>query len=107
MDAMTTQQILLFCILAAALGLFAWGRIRYDAFLGFGHPAVITVAAILILSRALRDSGLVPPIVRWLKPFSREPHLQIAGQFDQRFSLVQSGPDDARSSRIGVFTRAL
>jgi di/tricarboxylate transporter len=75
----TPEQIAVFGILAAALGLFVWGRWRYDvvavmalmaavlagavpageAFAGFGHPAVITVAAVLALSRALTRSGLV------------------------------------------------
>ena len=60
---MSSSQALLFVILASAMGLFIWGRYRYDivafgalvvatlfgivpaeqAFLGFGHPAVITV----------------------------------------------------------------
>jgi di/tricarboxylate transporter len=75
----TAEQIAVFAILAGALVLFVWGRWRYDvvavtalmaavltgvvpaseAFLGFGHPAVITVAAVLALSRALTRSGLV------------------------------------------------
>ena len=94
---MTNEQVLLFCLLGAALLLFAWGRIRYDvvavlalliavavglvpaqsAFLGFGHPAVITVAAILILSRALRESGIVNPMVRLLRPLRDRSSLQV------------------------------
>jgi len=94
---MTTQQILLFALLAATLVLFAWGRVRYDvvavgalivavlagivpaqsAFSGFGHPAVITVASILILSRALRDSGLIDPVSRLLHPFSKWTSAQV------------------------------
>ena len=31
-----------------------------DAQLGFGHPAVITVAAVLVISRALRNAGRSP-----------------------------------------------
>ena len=66
---MTTPQITVFAILLCLFGLLAWGRWRYDvvaflalmaavvsgvvpagqAFSGFGHPATITVAAILIL----------------------------------------------------------
>lgn len=76
---MTLEQILAVGILAAALCLFVWGRFRYDlvaftaliaavllglvpareAFLGFGHPAVITVAAVLIISQGLSNSGAV------------------------------------------------
>ncbi|MDD4280809.1 MAG: SLC13 family permease [Candidatus Methanofastidiosa archaeon] len=73
------QQALVFLILAFALGMFAWGRLRHDivallslfavvvagiipgdeAFVGFAHPAVITVASVLIIGRALEVSGLV------------------------------------------------
>ncbi len=80
-------------ILGLALLLFAWGRIRYDvvavlallaavitglvpadeAFLGFGHPAVITVAAVLILSRAIGQSGVVDLAARWLQRLSGKP----------------------------------
>ena len=94
---MTFEQSTLFAILIATLALFAWGRVRYDvvavsallaavianivpaesAFNGFGHPAVITVAAILILSRAIRESGLVEPAGRVLRPLSGHPHLHI------------------------------
>ncbi|RMD60901.1 MAG: SLC13 family permease, partial [Alphaproteobacteria bacterium] len=96
---MTAQQITLFAILGCALILFAWGRIRYDvvavlallaavftglvpsesAFSGFGHPAVITVAAVLILSHALHDSGLVEIIVRTLRPLNHHPELLVLG----------------------------
>ncbi|QFU02351.1 Citrate transporter [Halomonas sp. THAF5a] len=68
-----------FLLLGATLAAFVWGRFRYDlvaiaallaatilglvptdeAFYGFGHPAVITVAAVLVLSRGFERSGLV------------------------------------------------
>ncbi|MEQ6887502.1 SLC13 family permease [Halomonas sp. CS7] len=68
-----------FLVLGATLAAFVWGRFRYDlvalgallasvllglvptdeAFYGFGHPAVITVAAVLVLSRGFERSGLV------------------------------------------------
>jgi di/tricarboxylate transporter len=64
-------------LIAAALALFVWDRWRYDvvafsvllaavvlglvpareAFSGFGHPATITVAAILVLSHTLARTG--------------------------------------------------
>ncbi|HBF97834.1 MAG TPA: SLC13 family permease, partial [Alphaproteobacteria bacterium] len=76
---MTAEQILIVAIMGMTLGFFIWGRLRYDivaalalfacavgdlvptdqVFAGFGHPAVITVAAVLILSAALRNSGVV------------------------------------------------
>jgi len=76
---MTTDQLLIFTILGLTLLLFIAGRWRYDlvaimallvstisgvvpwneAFIGFAHPAVVTVGAILIVSRALLNSGIV------------------------------------------------
>ena len=42
-----------------------------NIFMGFGHPAVITVAAVLIISRALRNSGVVDVIARQISPLSK------------------------------------
>ncbi|MFO8034685.1 MAG: SLC13 family permease [Candidatus Bipolaricaulota bacterium] len=76
---MSAEQGIVFGVLAGALALFVWGRWRYDlvallalvaatvagvvpageAFAGFAHPAVITVAAVLIISRGLAGSGIV------------------------------------------------
>ena len=75
---MTAEQLQASALILATLGLFAWGRLRYDlvailalivavylglvpagqAFGGFVHPAVITVIAVLVLSKALADSGI-------------------------------------------------
>ena len=94
---MATEQVIVFVTLALALGLFVWGRWRYDlvavlallfltmtgivpgeeAFYGFGHPAVITVAAVLILSRALMNSGLVDFIVRTMGRINNHTELQF------------------------------
>jgi len=85
---MSTPQILIFSIIAAMLLLFLWGRLRHDfvalaalmacviaglvpadqAFAGFGHPAVITVACVLILSRGLQDTGAVDWLARRVIP---------------------------------------
>lgn len=90
---MTLPQIEAALLLAAALGLFMWGRIRHDivallallaavvmglvpadgAFAGFGHPAVITVAAVLIISAALSSSGLVDLLIRRIVPEKAGP----------------------------------
>ena len=48
-----------------------------DAFVGFGHPAVVTVAAILILSRALQGSGLIENAARQLGRLSGQPSRQV------------------------------
>jgi di/tricarboxylate transporter len=80
---MAIQQIEILAILAAAMGLFVWGKWRADvvalltlaatvllglvpaadAFLGFGHPAVITVAAVLAISASMARAGLVDLLV--------------------------------------------
>ncbi|MHC4108058.1 MAG: SLC13 family permease, partial [Planctomycetota bacterium] len=76
---MSFEQTFLLGLLAAVLALFVWGRWRYDVvavgamlltalagivpaekvFLGFGHPATLTVAMVLIISRGLQNSGVV------------------------------------------------
>ncbi|KKB82817.1 citrate transporter [Devosia limi DSM 17137] len=88
---MTTPQILIFAILFATMALFLWGRFRHDivallalmacvvgglvppadAFAGFGHPAVITVACVLVLSQGLQSTGAVDWLARTVLP--REP----------------------------------
>ncbi len=85
---MTGEQAIVFGILAVTLALFIWERIRYDlvallallasvvlgvvpadaAFDGFADPAVITVAAVLVISKALGNSGILE---RALRPFDR------------------------------------
>ncbi|MBA2667991.1 MAG: SLC13 family permease [Trueperaceae bacterium] len=97
---MTIDQTVVFATLAAALVLFVWGRFRYDlvammallavllsgalpierAFEGFAHPAVITVAAVLVISRALQQAGLVDVIVRVLAPLAGRPSAQLVVQ---------------------------
>lgn len=85
---MSLDQLLLAGLLAGTLVLFGWGRFRHDvvamaallaavaldlvpvkaAFSGFAHPAVITVAAVLVLSHALEASGAVDVLVRKVLP---------------------------------------
>lgn len=85
---MTVPQILIFAILALTMALFLWGRLRHDvvalaalmaciiagvvpaadAFAGFGHPAVITVACILVLSHGLQQSGAIDSVARKILP---------------------------------------
>ncbi|MBN1141855.1 MAG: SLC13 family permease [Deltaproteobacteria bacterium] len=95
---MNDQQITLFGILAATLVFFVWNRWRYDlvamggllaaalaglipfgkVFSGFGHPAVVTVAAILILSRGLLNAGVVDSLGRRLARVGTQPMVQVA-----------------------------
>ncbi|MEP3048272.1 MAG: SLC13 family permease [Roseibium sp.] len=88
---MTTDQILLFALFGAVFALLVWGRIRFDliafaalvlaaflglipsnqVFSGFGHPAVIIIALVLIVSKGLMNSGAVEMIARHLLSTSR------------------------------------
>ena len=74
-----TDQTILTVTIDVLIGLIIWGKWRYDAvtlvclaalvlfavvpaenaFLGFGHPAVITVALVLLISRGLQEAGMV------------------------------------------------
>ena len=40
---------------------------------GFGHPAVLTVGAVLVISRALRKAGVVDIIARTILPLTARP----------------------------------
>jgi di/tricarboxylate transporter len=95
---MNGDQLLILFILAATIATFLWGRWRHDmvafgsllacvlaglvpaseAFSGFAHPAVITVACVLILSRGLQDSGAVDELARRVLPQSSGPLTMVA-----------------------------
>jgi di/tricarboxylate transporter len=95
---MPTNQIILFALLAVIFTLLIWGRWRYDlvafgalivailagvvstenAFIGFGHPATVIVALVLIVSRALSNSGVIEMIGRYLISASRSVQAHIA-----------------------------
>ncbi len=91
------EQLLVFSTLFLVLILFAWGRIRHDAvaliallflvatglipaaeaFTGFGHPAVITVAAVLVIGKALEFSGLIDLLGKWVMKVGKGLLIQI------------------------------
>lgn len=50
---------------------------RSTAFMGFGHPAVITVAAMLVISRGLENSGVVDIVARHLARFADRPETLV------------------------------
>ena len=95
---MNTEQLIVFGVLGTTLALFIWGRWRYDivalialltmvlsglvpserAFAGFGHPAVVTVAAVLVLSRGLLNAGVVDSIARYMGRVGVNPTIQVA-----------------------------
>ena len=104
---MTLDQITISVIIAITFLLFLWGKLRHDIvaiiallllvlfdlilggsnsaliedlnkiFLGFGHPAVITVVAVLIISKALQNSGVVDIISREIKPYTKNQTMHI------------------------------
>jgi len=85
---MNNDQFLILAILTTTVGLFLSGRWRHDmvaiaallacvlagllppeqAFAGFGHPAVITVACVLVLSHGLQATGAVDVLARYALP---------------------------------------
>jgi len=91
------DQIIVFITLGVTLVLFIWGKWRYDivsvlallflvlwgaipseeAFSGFAHPAVITVAAVLLISRSLQASGLVDVMARLMSKAGKNLYVQI------------------------------
>jgi di/tricarboxylate transporter len=98
---MTSDQIILFSLFGAVFGLLLWGRFRYDlvafsalmagvvlgviptkhAFDGFGHPATLVVALVLVVSAGLVRSGAVFLITRTLVDSSRSlgSHIALMG----------------------------
>lgn len=96
---MTIDQIFLVSLLGLLVVFFVWERWRYDlvalaglliatlfglippdeAFLGFGHPAVVTVAAVLIISRGLSNAGAVEIFTRYIKRATSSPTLHVVG----------------------------
>lgn len=94
---MTTDQVTIITVLVAIMALFLWGRWRHDmvamggllvcvvaglvpageAFSGFGHPAVITVACVLVLGYGLLVSGAVDVLAKRMLPASAGPTLTI------------------------------
>ena len=89
---------LLGLILLAAIILFVWGRWRHDlvagaalaasvlvglvapkdAFQGFSDPAVVTVVLVLVMSAAIRESGLLDRVVSAAGPLLDTPGTMVA-----------------------------
>jgi len=93
-----TDQLILFTLLFSVFVLLIWGRWRYDivafgallvavltgivpkelAFSGFGHPATIIIALVLIVSRGLSNSGAIELLARFVINSSRRLGAHIA-----------------------------
>ena len=109
---MTSDQIIVFAIMAALFVLLVWGRWRYDlvafaallvavvvgvvpgdrAFSGFGHPAVVIIALVLIISRGLSNAGVVDVVVRNLVDAGRSvtAHISIMAGVAASLSAVMN-----------------
>lgn len=94
---MTLEIGIVYLIVLLMLAIPMLGRWRYDlvalmgllvlailgivspeeAFSGFGHPAVITVAAVLVVSRGLQNSGVVDVLARWISGIGDHISLQL------------------------------
>ncbi|KTD19380.1 SLC13 family permease [Legionella israelensis] len=88
---------LLFIVLILTLVMFVWGYYRYDtvalmsllslvflgiipsdqAFSGFSNPAVITVAAVMAITAAISQTGLIEFFLRIIMPILKKPILHI------------------------------
>ncbi|QBM19048.1 hypothetical protein MARI_31910 [Marinobacter sp. JH2] len=94
---MNVEQGTVFLVLVITLIMFVWNRLRFDVvamlallaiavaglvpagdlFAGFGHPAVITVAAVLVISQGLVSGGVVDAIARYLARIGHNAVLQV------------------------------
>ena len=107
-----TDQNILFTLLFFVFAFLIWGRWRYDlvafsdlliaagfgvipvneVFSGFGHPAVVVIALVLIVSRGLSNSGAIDLLSRYLIVGSRKlgTHIGIMAGFAAVLSAVMN-----------------
>ena len=94
---MTLAQGLAFGVVAMMMGLFMWGRLRYDviamlslfgavivgivpankAFTGFGDDVVVIVATALVVSAAVAKSGVMGEILAPIRPYLVTARVQV------------------------------
>lgn len=109
---MTFDQLALFALVSAVFVLLIWGKYRYDViafgalsvaavlglvprddvFSGFGHPAVVIIALVLIVSRGLSNSGAVDLLARRVLDASRglAAHVGIMASLAAALSTVMN-----------------
>lgn len=95
--SITFDQGVLFALIVLIFAFLLWGRFRYDlvafaaliiaylvgvvpkdeVFSGFGHPAVVIIALVLIVSRGLYRSGAIDMLARRVIDASRSPQAHI------------------------------
>lgn len=94
---MTLQQGLAFALMVGAVGLFVWGKLRYDLvallvlvmgvllgviapdrmFSGFAEDLIWIIASVLVLSAAIQRSGLVERALRPVLGRLADPAFQV------------------------------
>ncbi len=95
---MNQDVVILFALFGFVFLFLLWGRWRYDliafvaliaavifgvvetdaAFAGFGHPAVVIIALVLIVSRGLLNSGAIDMLTRVVLDSNRKLSMHIA-----------------------------
>jgi di/tricarboxylate transporter len=107
-----TDQTILFILLFFVFVFLVWGRWRYDlvafsallvgaatgvipaneVFSGFGHPAVVVIALVLIVSRGLSNSGAIELLSRYLIDATRKlgTHIGVMAGFAAVLSAVMN-----------------
>jgi len=108
----TQDQAMLFGLLVFVFVFLIWGRWRYDlvafvallialltglvpkelAFSGFGHPATIIIALVLVVSRGLSNSGAIELVARYVVDGSRKlaTHITIMSGFAAALSAIMN-----------------
>jgi di/tricarboxylate transporter len=108
----TPDQIVLFTLLFFVFVFLIWGRWRYDlvafvallvalltglvptdqAFSGFGHPAVVIIALVLIVSRGLSNSGAIELLARFVVSGTRKlaAHISIMASVAAVLSAIMN-----------------
>ena len=106
------DQTILFTLLFFVFVFLIWGRWRYDlvafvallvalltgvvpkeqAFSGFGHPATVIIALVLIVSRGLSNSGVIELLARYVVDASRKlaAHISIMSALAAALSAVMN-----------------
>lgn len=109
---MSADQIFLFVILGVVMAMLVWGRLRYDlvafvallaavivgvvpsaeAFGGFGHPATIVIAMVLVVSRGLSNAGVVDLLARTVSGWARSltSHVMVMAGLAGALSAVMN-----------------
>ena len=109
---MTAEHIFLYALIVIIFILLIWGRVRYDIvacaalvvatvagvvpqeeiFSGFGHPAVVIIALVLIVSRGLSRSGAIELLARHIIDASRglSTHIGIMSGIAAALSAIMN-----------------